>query len=70
MSAHHLMTLIKRTSPNVYEADIFNCSRHPQSGKLVTIVTAFQLRLFSASFDFPRCNARSHELEAERNSAL
>jgi hypothetical protein len=27
MSAHNLVTLIKRTSLNVYEADIFNCSR-------------------------------------------
>ncbi len=27
VSAHNLMTLIKRTSLNVYEADIFNCSR-------------------------------------------
>jgi len=28
MSAHNLMSFIKRTSPNVYAADIFNCSRH------------------------------------------
>jgi hypothetical protein len=28
MSAHNLMTLFKRTSLNVYDADIFNCSRH------------------------------------------
>jgi hypothetical protein len=27
VSAHNLMTLSKRTSLNVYEADIFNCSR-------------------------------------------
>jgi hypothetical protein len=27
MSAHNLMTLFKRTSLNVYDADIFNCSR-------------------------------------------
>lgn len=28
MSALNLMTLIKRTSLNVYDADIFNCSQH------------------------------------------
>jgi hypothetical protein len=28
MSAANLMTSIKRTSVNVYEADIFKCSRH------------------------------------------
>jgi hypothetical protein len=27
MSAHNLMTLFKRASLNVYDADIFNCSR-------------------------------------------
>jgi len=27
VSAHNLMTLIKRTSLIVYDADIFNCSR-------------------------------------------
>jgi len=31
MSALHLSTLIKRTSLNVYQADIFNCSQHPQA---------------------------------------
>ena len=32
MSAHHLMSFFKRTSPNVYEADIFNCSRQENIG--------------------------------------
>ena len=27
MSTHNLMTLFKRTSLNVYDEDIFNCSR-------------------------------------------
>ena len=31
MSAHNLMTLIKRTSLNVYDADIFNCSRQDKA---------------------------------------
>jgi hypothetical protein len=31
VSAHNLITLIKRTSLNVYDADIFNCSRQPHN---------------------------------------
>jgi hypothetical protein len=34
MSAHNLMTLFKRTSLNVYDADIFNCSRQSPSAFL------------------------------------
>jgi hypothetical protein len=34
MSAHNLMTLIKRTSLNVYDADMFN--RYSSSSRLVS----------------------------------
>ena len=34
MSAPNLMTLTKRTSLNVYGADIFTCSRQPQRHSL------------------------------------
>jgi hypothetical protein len=35
MSAHNLMTLFKRTSLNVYDADIFNCSRQPSPSSAI-----------------------------------
>ena len=35
MSAHNLMTLFKRTSLNVYDADIFNCSRQTRERSLM-----------------------------------
>ena len=35
MSAPNLMTLTKRTSLNVYGADIFTCSRHSRVGFLL-----------------------------------
>jgi hypothetical protein len=49
VSAHHLMTLIKRTSPNVYEADIFNCPRQrrtrAQVPSLIAPATPLRSRL-------------------------
>jgi len=44
MSAHNLMSFIKRTSPNVYAADIFNCSR--QSLAYIVVLTLAELWLF------------------------
>jgi hypothetical protein len=44
VSAHNLMTLIKRTSPNVYEADIFNSSRQRRKRYLLQGARPNQVR--------------------------
>ena len=49
MSVHNLITLIKRTSLNVYEADIFNCSRHLYEKLLSAADRIAPVSSFSAS---------------------
>ena len=42
MSALHLSTLIKRTSLNVYQADIFNCSQQAATRDAISVLRFLQ----------------------------